>query len=60
MQGTAMTHSGFRDRLPIRAARIALVIMTTLTLMGCDNCGNWLSSVRGDSQACRQQAPRPQ
>jgi hypothetical protein len=60
MQGTATTHSGFRDRLPIRAARIALVIMATLTLLGCDKCGDWFSPLRGDSQSCREQAPRPQ
>ena len=39
--------------------RLAGMLAFALLLAGCDNCGDWVSPM-GGSQACRQQAPRPQ
>jgi hypothetical protein len=41
--------------------RIALLVVLGTLLAGCDKCGGWYwSSWQGETQACRQQAPRPQ
>jgi hypothetical protein len=34
------------------------MILLGATLAGCDKCGGWL--MQGESQVCREQAPRPQ
>jgi hypothetical protein len=39
---------------------LALLIVLGAMLAGCDKCGDWWSPMRGDSQSCRDQAPRPQ
>ena len=41
-------------------ARIAGVIVLGALLAGCDKCGDWWSPMRGESQICRDQAPKPQ
>jgi hypothetical protein len=43
----------------IKACRLAGMLAFALLLGGCDSCGDWISPM-GGSQACRQQAPRPQ
>jgi hypothetical protein len=43
-----------------RTCRIALLVVLGAMLAGCDKCGDWWSPMRGDSQSCRDQAPRPQ
>ena len=40
--------------------RIALMVVLGALLGGCDKCGDWWSPLRGEAQACREQAPRPQ
>jgi hypothetical protein len=41
--------------------RLACVLALGALLAGCDKCGDWWwSPARGDSQSCRDQAPRPQ
>jgi hypothetical protein len=41
--------------------RIAVLVVLGALLAGCDKCGGWYwSSWQGETQACRQQAPRPQ
>jgi hypothetical protein len=50
-------------RMPARGGvigRLAVLIVLGALLAGCDKCGDWWSPTWGDSQACRQQAPRPQ
>jgi hypothetical protein len=50
-------------RMPERGRtiwRFACLILLGALLAGCDKCGDWWSPTWGDSQACRQQAPRPQ
>jgi hypothetical protein len=42
----------------LTVCRIACMILLGATLAGCDKCGGWL--MQGESQACREQAPRPQ
>jgi hypothetical protein len=42
-----------------KLARVAAMIVLGALLVGCDRCGDWWWS-QGQSQACRQQAPRPQ
>jgi hypothetical protein len=37
---------------------IVCMILLGATLAGCDKCGGWL--MQGESQVCREQAPRPQ
>jgi len=43
-----------------RACRIACLIALGAMLAGCDRCGDWWSPMRGESQSCRDQAPKPQ
>jgi hypothetical protein len=45
---------------PHKTCRIALLIALGAMLAGCDKCGDWWSPMRGESQTCRDQAPRPQ
>jgi hypothetical protein len=40
--------------------RIVCMVLLGAALAGCDRCGDLLSSMAGESQVCRQQAPRPQ
>jgi hypothetical protein len=41
--------------------RIACIIALGAMLAGCDKCGDWWwSPMRGESQTCRDQAPKPQ
>ena len=42
----------------LKVCRIVCLILLGATLAGCDKCGGWL--MQGESQACREQAPRPQ
>jgi hypothetical protein len=42
------------------AGRIALLVVLGALVAGCDRCGDWWSPLRGEAQACREQAPRPQ
>ena len=42
----------------LKVRRIVCMILLGATLAGCDKCGGWL--MQGQSQACREQAPRPQ
>ena len=41
-----------------KVCRIICLILLGATLAGCDKCGGWL--MQGESQVCRDQAPRPQ
>ena len=43
-----------------RTCRIALLVVLGVMLAGCDKCGDWWSPMRGESQSCRDQVPRPQ
>ena len=43
-----------------KVCRIALLIVLGAMLAGCDKCGDWFSPIRGESQTCRDQAPKPQ
>jgi hypothetical protein len=44
-----------------RASRIIGVLVLGAMLAGCDKCGDWwFSPIRGESQLCRDQAPKPQ
>jgi hypothetical protein len=52
----AMSDSDWRTR----ACRVAVLIVLGAMLAGCDKCGDWWSPMRGESQTCRDQAPRPQ
>jgi len=45
--------------LGVKLCRLAAMIVLGALLVGCDRCGDWWWS-QGQSQACRQQAPRPQ
>jgi hypothetical protein len=44
--------------------RLGLMIVLGGLLAGCDKCGDWWSPMRGEAlgetQDCRDQAPRPQ
>jgi hypothetical protein len=42
----------------LKVCRIACMILLGVTLAGCDKCGGW--QMQSESQACREQAPRPQ
>jgi hypothetical protein len=42
----------------LKVCRIVCMILLGATLAGCDKCGGWL--MQGESQVCREQAPRPQ
>jgi hypothetical protein len=42
-----------------KTCRIALLIVIGAMLAGCDKCGDWWSPMRGESQTCRDQVPRP-
>ncbi len=42
-----------------KSCRIALLIVLGAMLAGCDKCGDWWSPMRGESQTCRDQTPRP-
>jgi hypothetical protein len=42
----------------LKVCRIACMILLGVALAGCDKCGGW--QMQGESQACREQAPRPQ
>ena len=44
-----------------RALRLACLVVLGAMLAGCDKCGDWWwSPMRGDSQVCRDLAPKPQ
>jgi len=56
MVGRATLTSDWRKR----ALRLACLVVLGATLAGCDKCGDWwFSPMRGDSQVCRDQAPKP-
>ena len=45
--------------------RVALLIVLGALLAGCDKCGDWWWSpmrgaAQGETQVCREQAPKPQ
>jgi hypothetical protein len=42
----------------LKVCRIICLILLGAPLAGCDKCGGWL--MQGESQVCRDQAPRPQ
>ena len=42
-----------------KLCRLAAMIVLGALLAGCDRCGDWWWA-QGESQSCRQQAPRPQ
>jgi hypothetical protein len=44
----------------MKVRHIVCMILLGATLAGCDKCGDWWSPMRGESQVCREQAPRPQ
>jgi hypothetical protein len=57
MSGRAILTSDWRKR----ACRLVGVIVLGAMLGGCDKCGDWwFSPLRGESQMCRDQAPKPQ
>jgi hypothetical protein len=43
-----------------RGCRLACLLVLGAMLAGCDRCGDWWSPMRGKSQVCRDQAPKPQ
>lgn len=51
----AWNDKAWRDK----TLRIALLIVLGAMLAGCDKCGDWWSPMRGESQTCRDQVPRP-
>jgi len=48
------------SNLMTRAARVACMLALGALLAGCDTCGDWFGWRQGDTQVCRQQAPKPQ
>jgi hypothetical protein len=44
----------------MKVRRIACMVLLGALLAGCDKCGDLWSSLPGESQVCREQAPRPQ
>lgn len=48
------------SRRAAMVGRIALLVVLGALVAGCDKCGDWWSPLRGEAQACREQAPRPQ
>jgi hypothetical protein len=44
----------------MKVRHIVCMILLGAPLAGCDKCGDWWSPMRGESQVCREQAPRPQ
>jgi hypothetical protein len=43
-----------------RVRGVLYVVILGALLAGCDRCGDWWSPMRGESQSCRDQAPKPQ
>ena len=44
----------------VTIGRLLCVLALGVSLAGCDKCGDWwFSPWRADSQACREQAPKP-
>jgi hypothetical protein len=52
-------NKSWREKAGTIAFWIALGLLGTM-LTGCDKCGDWWSPMRGESQSCRDQVPRPQ
>jgi hypothetical protein len=43
------------------ARRLVCLAVLGVSLAGCDKCADWWwATPRGDSQVCRDQAPKPQ
>ena len=43
-----------------RIGRILFTLAVAAALSGCDRCGDWWPPIKFESQACRDEAPRPQ
>ena len=59
MQAIATTE-GRAPARGMKICRLACLLVLGALLAGCDKCGDWWSPTWSDSQACRQQTPRPQ
>jgi hypothetical protein len=41
------------------AGRIACLVALATLLAGCDKCGDWWWSPRGETLSCKDQTPKP-